>query len=128
MAQTTSVSQGEMGWHPHKSVLIVFTVWAVVNVLATAFLFLSNNANLKRKAAFPLQALVLLLFLAFVWSAGFPPQVFWFLVPATVIVFLISSRNSKFCDACGKTVISRDPFSPPKVCSRCGAPLDKPAE
>jgi hypothetical protein len=65
------------------------------------------------------------LFLTFVALMDFPRPFFLFLIPAVALMTFLNLRNTKFCDACGKTLINQNPFSPPAFCSKCGAALNE---
>ncbi len=98
-------------------------IWAVLAIGFSAFLYLSSNAALKRKV-WPFATLAAsLIFIAFVWTSGIPHEGLLFVIPMVTFITWINIRTMKFCDACGKTVQTRNPFSPPKFCPQCGAPL-----
>jgi rRNA maturation endonuclease Nob1 len=56
---------------------------------------------------------------------GIPASDFTFIIPFVALITFINLRVMKFCNACGRTVMNQNPFSPPKFCSKCGAALDK---
>lgn len=117
-----------MAGHPDKVFPIFFAVWVCLALFSLAFFFLNNNAKLKRRVLPPFAVFAGLLFLGFTWLMGFPWPVFIIGVPSVAWITVLNMRNIKFCDACGRTTFSRNSWSPPQSCSRCGAPLDKPAE
>ncbi len=104
---------------------VFFVIWATLAVAFSAFFYLSPNAALKRRVL-PLASIAAgLLFLGFAWKMGVPGSGLLFMIPFVGLITLINVRVIKFCDACGKTVRTQNPFSPPKFCSKCGAPLLK---
>ena len=104
---------------------VFFVIWAVLAVAFGAFFHLSPNAALKRKV-FPVVSIAAgALFIGFAWKMGAPGGMLLFMIPFVALITLINMRVMKFCDACGKTVRTQNPFSPPKFCSKCGAPLIK---
>jgi len=101
-------------------------LWAALGLFSAGFFFLNRNASLKRKVWPPFVAAVALLFAGFAWALGVPEQLFYFLVPATVLITVLNLRAVQFCDACGSTVMNQNPFMKPEFCSKCGAKLGKP--
>ncbi|HEY1049623.1 MAG TPA: hypothetical protein VGE39_07700 [Prosthecobacter sp.] len=51
------------------------------------------------------------------------PGTLGIMLPALLIITWMNVRMTRFCDACGKTITQRTPFSKDAFCSRCGAPL-----
>ena len=102
---------------------IFFGVWIVLGIFSIAFLFLNNNANLKRKVWPPFVIFVGALFLGFVWLMGLPAQALYILIPPVILVTYMNLRAYKFCQSCGKTLMNFNPFSDSKICSNCGAKL-----
>lgn len=112
-----------MGGQAERVFPIFLAVWVVLGLSSAAFFFLNNNAGLKRRAWAPFCIAVGLLFLIFTALMGFPQHVFLIAIPAVALITILNIRHVKFCSACGKTVYSQNPFSPPKFCSKCGATL-----
>ena len=102
---------------------VFFGVWVVLGVAAAAFFSLSKDASLKRKVWPPLTVGTGVLFLGFVWLMGFPVEVMYIAVPAVALIAFTNLRATRFCDSCGKTLMSQNPFSKPEFCSKCGATL-----
>lgn len=103
---------------------IFFGVWIVLGLISAGFFFFNNNAALKRKVFPPFVIGVGVLFLAFVALMGFPAGMFFIIVPAIVLITFLNLRSTRFCNACGKTLINQNFLSAPKFCSKCGAALD----
>ena len=111
--------------NPDQIFPIFFGVWVVLGLFSGAFFFLGKNASLKRKVWPPFTIATAVLFVAFVWAMGFPSQVFLIMIPAVALITFLNLRSVKFCDACGKTIMSQNPFSPPQFCSKCGGKLGR---
>ncbi|HEY4081017.1 MAG TPA: hypothetical protein VGM81_09990 [Burkholderiaceae bacterium] len=102
-----------------------FVIWAILAIGFSAFFYLNPNAALKRKV-WPFAVIAAgLIFIAFVWTSGIPHEGLLFMAPVVALITWINIRTMKFCDACGKTARAQNPFTPPKFCSKCGAPLVK---
>ena len=108
---------------PNQVFPIFVGVWIVLGIFSSAFFFLSKNASLKRKIWPPFTIATGVLFVAFVWAMGFPSQALLFMVPVVGLITFLNLRSAKFCDACGKTIMGRNPLAPPQFCSKCGAKL-----
>lgn len=100
---------------------IVLLVWMLLVFASSVFFSLNKNAALKRRIYPP-----------FVIAAGFVPVGLLaflrvpaeFVVGAGIVIAALGAltiRTVKFCDACGRTAHSQNPFAPPKFCSKCGA-------
>jgi hypothetical protein len=111
---------------PEEIFPIFFGVWIVLGISSAAFFFLNRNAALKRKVFPPFVIFIGVLFLTFGGLMGFAREPFFFLlmVPFVALITFVNIRNTRFCDTCGKTLISQNPFLRPKFCSSCGADLD----
>jgi hypothetical protein len=111
--------------NPEQVFPVFAGVWVVLGLLSAGFFFLNKNARLKRKAWPPFVIVTGVLFAGFVWAMGFPTQVMLFVAPALVLITLLNLRAVQFCDSCGTTLMSQNPLSKPKFCSKCGASLQQ---
>ena len=102
---------------------IFIGVWILLGAGFGAFFLLNNNAALKRTMFPPFVIGVNILFLGFIALMGFPLKVLLVMGPVVAVIAFLNLRATKFCDACGKTLMNQNPFSPAKYCSRCGAEL-----
>ena len=103
---------------------VFFGVWIVLGIFSTGFFYLNKNAALKRKVWPPFISAVGILFLGFTWAMGVPAGTFFFAVPAVALITLLNLRTVTFCNSCGATLRSQNPFSRPAFCSKCGAKLE----
>jgi hypothetical protein len=55
----------------------------------------------------------------------FPSYVVLVMGPVVALITFLNMRSVKFCDAYGNTINGQNPFSPPQVCSKCGAKLER---
>ena len=109
-----------------KQIFPIFIgVWVVLGLASAAFFFLNKDASLKRKVWPPATIGVGVLFLGFVWLMGFPAEVMYIAVPAVALITFLNLRAVQFCDSCGKTLMSQNPFSKAEFCSKCGAKLPR---
>ena len=99
-----------------------FIIWALLAIGFSAFFYLNPNAALKRKVWPYAVIAAALIFVGFAWTSGMPHAGLLLMV---ALITWINIRTVKFCDACGKTVQARNPFTPPKFCPKCGSPLDE---
>lgn len=102
---------------------IFIGVWILLGAGSTAFFLLNHNAVLKRKVLPPFVIGTSIVFLGFIALMGFPSNVLLVMGPVVAVIAFLNLRATKFCDACGKTLMNQNPFSPAKYCSRCGADL-----
>jgi len=115
-----------MGANVSNVSLVFFGVWIALGIFSAAFFLLNNDAALKRKVFAPLVIGVGVLFLGVAALTGMPLDAFFYFVfvPAVALITFLNLRSTRFCDSCGKTVISHIPLARPKFCSRCGSMLD----
>jgi hypothetical protein len=111
---------------PERVFPIFFGVWIVLCLASWSFFFFNRNAALKRKVLPPFVVFVGILFLAFTALMGLAREPFFFVVmfPAVAVISYLNIRNTQFCDACGRTVLSRNPFFRANFCPKCGAALN----
>lgn len=111
---------------PERVFPIFIGTWILLGIVSAAFFFFNLNAVLKRKVFPPFVIFVGVLFLAFGILMGFARNPFFFvvMVPFVALITYVNICNTRFCDSCGKTLVSQNPFIQPKICSKCGAKLD----
>jgi hypothetical protein len=102
---------------------VFFGVWVVLGLFSAGFFFLNKNAALKRKVWPPFLVATGMLFLGFMWAMGLPAEAFFLAVPAVALITLLNLRAVRFCNSCGATLMSQNPFTRPTFCSKCGAKL-----
>jgi hypothetical protein len=103
-------------------------VWLALGLVSAGFLFLSKNVRLKRRLWPPFLVLTGVLFVGFTWAMGaVPGQGMLVVVPLVALIIYLNLRAVQFCDSCGVTVLSQNPFSRPAFCSKCGARLSRDA-
>jgi hypothetical protein len=98
-------------------------IWLIFGLSQAAFLYFSRNTTLKRKVVRSFMIISGMLFFTLNWITGAPALFLLFSSFILVLIIFSSFRNIKFCDSCGRTVSGSDLFSPPKFCTKCGAPL-----
>jgi hypothetical protein len=99
-----------------------FVFWPFFGIYLVVIL--SKNAKPKR-SLFPISLIGIAgIFIATVWEISPLGPRALLLAPVLAGLFFLLLRAVRFCDKCGKTVAGA-PFSRPRFCSACGAPLDK---
>ena len=108
----------------HDDVFQIFMgTWIVLGLATFAIFFLSNDAKLKRKLWPYFVVGGGVLFVGFMLAMGFRGEALYVMVPAIIVISVLSLRSTKFCDSCGKTIINQNFLVKPKFCVKCGAPL-----
>lgn len=109
---------------------ILFGAWMALCLAVALFYLLSRNASLKRKLhpviVIGVGVVFVLLLLASALTSDTAAGMLLLGVPAIVAITLLNLRLVKFCDACGLTVQTSNPFRPTKFCPHCGGPLEQP--
>jgi len=108
---------------PDQVVLTFFIFWAVLGIGGGSFFFFSKNVELKRKLHPVFVFSAGILFILFAYLLRLPVIAFVITIPAVIFITMVNLKVTKFCDECGKTNVSHNPFSIPKFCSKCGAAL-----
>jgi hypothetical protein len=107
--------------NPNDISPVFFVFWALLGIGGAIFFYGNRDAGLKRKLWPYFIAVVGLSFLSFTWYLqGAVPLPFVVLIPA---IMFINIKMTRFCDSCGRTVVSRNLFAPAKFCQGCGAEL-----
>jgi len=102
---------------------IFFGTWVVLGIVSFVIFFLGKDAQLKRKLWKPFVIGTGALFIGFVYLMGFGGEALYIMVPAVVLITFLNIRSTKFCDACGKTIINQNFLVKPDFCSKCGEKL-----
>lgn len=108
---------------PEQIFPIFVGVWVVLGIFSYGVFFVGKNAALKRKYWPPFVIVTGALFIAFAYSMGFGGSSLYVMVPAVALISFLNIRNTRFCDACGQTVVSQNFLVKQEFCSKCGANL-----
>ena len=102
---------------------VFFVIWGLLGIGGAVFFYGGENAGLRRKL-YPIYiVLISVVFIGFtLYVQGRVPLFLAVIVPA--IAFL-NLRITRFCNSCGRMVVSRNLFVAPKYCQSCGARLDE---
>jgi len=100
--------------------IIIWVAWCIGLFL---FLYINKDAKLKRKWWPKISIATAILFIFIIYDSGAPTGFILLAAAILAIITVLNIRAVKFCDACGKTLTSQNPFSPPEFCSKCGAKL-----
>src|SRR5437867_3875060 len=115
MSETPVAPAGGPAWSS-----VFFVVWICLGIAGFFLFYFGTDAAFKRRVYPWYVALAGGLFLVFTFIGGFPASAMLLVVPALVLVSFLSIRATRFCDACGRTVLSQMFFSRPEFCSKCG--------
>ena len=100
-----------------------FAVWGVICLSGLAFFTFNRDAALKRRVFLPMLLFSDVVFLGFLLLVGTPREFLLVAVPMLALITVLNLRAVRFCDGCGRTLHSQNPFSVPRFCSKCGAPI-----
>ena len=107
---------------------IFLVTWIIFAIVSYLVFYQNKNAAFKRKIWPWTIAFVGLVFLGFVTAIGgfkFDKPGFYVIVLADIFISYINIKTVRFCDSCGRTIQSSNPFlGPSKFCPKCGAKLD----
>ena len=104
--------------HPIFAGILIFLAIAY-----SAIYFLGTSAHLKRRLFIPVNVLMGITVVVFVWITDGTTQTMLIFVPFLLISCYLNIRATKFCDSCGKTIINPNFLTPPKFCTNCGESL-----
>lgn len=97
----------------------------VLGVSGFVVFFLSRDVNRKRRLFPGFTVLTGILFVGFVWAMGFSGGIVLAAIPIVALISWLNIRQTRFCDACGRTVVTMFPGQRPRYCHQCGAALDQ---
>lgn len=101
---------------------VIIGGWILLGIVGAVFFLGGDNAALKRKLFPYFITLICGVFFVLIWFIqGQIPLPFFILVP---VIGWLNLRMTRFCDGCGRMVISRNLFVSPKYCQGCGARLE----
>ncbi len=109
--------------NPDEIFPMFFGTWVVLGIISFIIFFVSKDAQLKRKLWKTFVIGTGALFIGFVYLMGFGDEAFYIMVPAVILISFLNIRVTKFCDACGKTIINQNFLGKPEFCSKCGEKL-----
>lgn len=96
----------------------------VTGISVMLFLQFNKNAALKRRVLRWSLVLMAPLVFGFFWAANAPLPVILLLIPGWAFIAFVNLRNIRFCDACGRTLVSYNLIFRQKFCSNCGKSLN----
>lgn len=111
---------------PESVFTLFLATWVPLMVDSFFMFYISRDVGRKRRL-FPWFNLIAgVLFVGFVWVAGFPIGVVLVSIPLVALITWLNTRQIRFCDACGKTATSMSLGGKPRYCQQCGASVDGP--
>ncbi|MGL4576698.1 MAG: hypothetical protein ACRCV9_18065 [Burkholderiaceae bacterium] len=109
---------------PDQLFFALMIVWVIFACGSGLFFLLSKNPSLKRKLWLPSLISAGVLFIGIGIATGAPSDSYFVLIPAVALITWLNWRAVKFCDSCGSTAYSQNPFAQQRFCSKCGAKFD----
>ena len=103
---------------------IFFGIWVILGIISFFVFYLSKNSKLKKKLWSPFIIGTGILFAGFIYLMGFPNEIFYIAAPAIILILVLNIRSAQFCNECGKTIMSQNPFAKVEFCSKCGSKLN----
>ena len=103
---------------------VFFVVWISLGFAGFFLFYLSKDVTFKKRYFPWYLVLTGFLFIVFGLSMGLPLTIMYIMVPAVALITFLNIRSTKFCDACGRTIIDQNWFSKVEFCSKCGAKLN----
>ena len=107
---------------PSAFVMGFFVFWMALAVAGFLLFYVNKNVAFKRRYFSWYLALAGVLFVCLVLGTGGAAGL-WLVVPAIALITFMNIHLTRFCDACGRTIIGQM-FSRPKFCPKCGAALN----
>jgi hypothetical protein len=103
---------------------IVFGAWILLGAAGVWPFYVSRHVAFKRKYFPWYVGLAGVLLLGVVAAAGYSLADIATMVPSVALVCYLNLRATRFCDACGRTIIQQRSA---EFCSKCGARVaDRP--
>ncbi len=109
----------------HQDIFVPFmVVWAALGISSFLFFHFCRNAALKRRLFPPFIVIIGVIFGCFIaYISHAYLQVLFLAIPTISLISFLNIRQTRFCDACGRTLYKQPLFSRPQFCPRCGAEL-----
>lgn len=96
----------------------------VAGISVMLFLQFNKNAALKRRVLRWSLVLMIPFVPGFFWAAHAPVPFILLSIPGAAFIAFVNLRNIRFCDACGRTLVSYNLIFRQKFCSSCGESLN----
>ena len=103
--------------------VIFIVAWVALIIISWLIFFVSKSARLKRKLFPAINIGNGALFITFIYLLGF--AIHPLMVGFVILIIVSNFRQTKFCDLCGRTVISYRLLSRPEFCKNCGSKLNE---
>ena len=95
--------------------------WIALGIAGFCLFYLGSDVVFKRRYFRWYVIGSGVLFLGFIAAVDRSWGALAFMAPAVALISFLSLRATRFCGACGKTVVDSMPFSQAEFCSGCGA-------
>ena len=103
---------------------IFVKTWIILMGSAVAFFYLSKNAALKRKIWPAFVSVIGAMFMGFMLFMGAPLPFLALGTTAVLLMMAVNLKSVSFCDRCARMSRGKS-FSPPEICSKCGAEIKR---
>lgn len=110
--------------HPDETIsMILIAIWFFLGLIGFCIFSVVKSAALKRKLWALFVIVVGVLFVAYSYYISADAFVLYVVSLFVILISILNIKLTKFCDSCGKMVISQAFFARPKYCSKCGQDL-----
>jgi hypothetical protein len=101
---------------------VFFFVWVALGIAGFLFFTLNKDVALKRRL-FPRLAIGAGVLFSLVIAAMAPLRAALLFIPFIGVITWINIRMTRFCDACGRTLINQQWWAKMRFCPYCGVKL-----
>jgi hypothetical protein len=101
---------------------LFLAVWLALLGFVALFYLKASLAARRRWHPFVIVGSALV-FLSFV-TVILPASSFVIIVPAVALISFLNYKMTRFCNACGATVVQRPPWRPLSACPKCGGRVE----
>jgi len=104
---------------------VLMVTWIILGIMSFYLFQISKNYSFKTKYFKYFLILTTILFILYIGLMRIPLIILLISSVIIIIIQFLNYKNTRFCDKCGSTVLSRMLISRAEFCSKCGEKLKK---
>ena len=101
---------------------VFMVIWFIFGIVSSYLFYFRNDYNFKKTYFKFFVIFTGILFISFAVMIGAPGFIYYYMLPAVILIAYLNIKNTVFCRNCGKTV-RENFFSKTEFCPKCASRL-----